>query len=239
MPVQPCDDASAPRDTIVIVSTVSCLQAAPDEYRWARGPDRTSLAATDFPVGIRTTQRLALGDDSTSTAAHTLTRPVRHQAPAAASPTADVVRQLRDRSGLTWDQLARAVGVDKRSLHNWAGGAPTSAANQERLQRLLALVMFVDRGFVDQNRAALLTPTPDGQLVLDWLARGRDTEVQSLLGPGPSPTPGRRPEASVSADERARRRPPPPADLLDGRDDADIVAPSTPKRVIGKLRGVS
>jgi|GEM_PF-3162149 len=239
MPLPTCDDASVPRDTIVIVSSVSYLHETPDEYRWARNPSRASAAATDFPFGIRMAPRLSLRHDSTSSAAHAFTTPVRHEPSAVLAATPNVVRQLRDRAGLTWDQLARAFGVDKRSLHNWAGGAPMNAANRERLQRLLALIAFIDRGFVDQTRAALLTPTPDGQLVLDWLAAGRDADVRDLLGHGPTHAQPPRPETSISLAERARRRPPPPAVLLDARDDADVVARPRPTRVIRKLRGVS
>ena len=46
------------------------------------------------------------------------------------------VRRLKDRSGLTWEQLARLVGVSRRTLHAWDVGATMSAAHRYRLEQL-------------------------------------------------------------------------------------------------------
>jgi len=123
--------------------------------------------------------------------------------------------------------------VDKRSLHNWASGGPMNAANQERIQRITAVIDFIDRGSVDQTKRALLGSTSDGRIVLDWLAEGRDEDVKRMLGRGPGP---REEGSHLVPEERIRRRPPAPATQLDARHDVAHVEAGTP-RVVGRIRG--
>jgi len=56
------------------------------------------------------------------------------------------IAELRRRSGLTWDQLARLFEVSRRSVHFWASGKVMAAAHEEHLQRVLAAVRRLDRG---------------------------------------------------------------------------------------------
>lgn len=204
-----------------------------DEIRW--------WIPTSRPAGevvhdiLRRSSRIGsieLGGDSTTPSAHRLTRDRLTPLDISEGP-ASGVRHLRERSGLTWEQLARAMQVDKRSLHHWAAGAAMSALNHERLQRLIALVDFIDRGFIDQTYRALLSPTPDGRIALDWLAEGRDDAVKRLLGQGRGPQHG---GSLLSPEERKRRRPPPPAILMDARHDVQPVSVGQ-RRVVRKLRG--
>lgn len=221
-----CDEVPYAKDTTVIISTVlEPGHEVASEYRWA-------VAQLLGGSGVD------LGGDSTSPLAHRFVREIPGPASEAShAPTTDesppAVRHLRERSGLTWEQLARVLGVQRRSLHNWAGGAPISPSNRERLQRLVALVDFVDRGFVDQTNRALLSPTPDGHIVLDWLAAGRDDEVKRLLGQGRGPQPG---GSHLSSEERERRRPPHPVTLMDAIHDVQPVSVGQ-RRVVRKLRG--
>ena len=54
--------------------------------------------------------------------------------PSPVSPeTASRVRRLKTASDLTWEQLARLMGVSRRTLHSWDVGAPMTAAHRERL----------------------------------------------------------------------------------------------------------
>lgn len=53
---------------------------------------------------------------------------------------AELVSSLRERSGLTWETLAKALGVSRRSLHMWAAGStvtPAHRAVMDRFERLL------------------------------------------------------------------------------------------------------
>lgn len=124
----------------------------------------------------------------------------------------DAIAELRRLSGLTWDQLARLFDVSRRSLHFWASGKPSTPANEERLQRLVAVLRKIDRGTGPATRAVLVTPLRDGRLPVDLLAEGRFDDVARVVGPG-TPTTHVRP-LRISEEARRARRPPPPDVLL-------------------------
>lgn len=122
------------------------------------------------------------------------------------------IMELRRLSGFDWEQLSRLFGVTRRSLHFWASGEPPSPANEERLQRLLAVVRKIDRGTASVNRSLLLSPLSDGIIPYDLLIAGKYDEVFDRLGPGPigvRPRPG-----PMSPQAAALRRPPRPHELV-------------------------
>lgn len=84
------------------------------------------------------------------------------------------VRQLKDDSGLTWDQLRRLFGVSRRALHSWAGGARMNSRNEERLVCLESVIAALEGG-ATERRDALLGSSPDG---------GRSIFQQLALAPG-------------------------------------------------------
>ncbi|WP_246605536.1 XRE family transcriptional regulator [Sphaerospermopsis torques-reginae] len=130
-----------------------------------------------------------------------------------AETTQIALNQLRKLSGLTWDQLARLFNVSRRSIHFWASGQPLSRFNEEKLNRLLATVQYINRGSASLNRSLLLTPGSDSQLPFDLLVADEYEEVKRIIGYGNAPE---RPQlAPLSEDARASRRPPNPADLVD------------------------
>lgn len=76
---------------------------------------------------------------------------------AASSEPAEVVRSLKRRSGLTWDQLASALGVSRRSVHGWAAGTKVSARNMEALTDLDHLLALSEvPGDPESTRVAVL-----------------------------------------------------------------------------------
>jgi DNA-binding transcriptional regulator YiaG len=79
--------------------------------------------------------------------------------PVPARASADLIRDLRQRSGLTWDQLGRLFGVSRRAVHLWASGGRLNAANQELLGHLLAIIDGLPGSTPEQKRTALLQPT--------------------------------------------------------------------------------
>jgi len=125
--------------------------------------------------------------------------------------TASALMELRRYTGLTWDQLAKLFGVDRRSLHFWASGRPLSPANEERLRRTLATIHTVDRGSAGENRA-LLFQERKGEIPFDLLAAGRYEEVVTLVGEGS----GRRTLklSPLSPEAQAARAPRPPEELV-------------------------
>ena len=82
---------------------------------------------------------------------------------------AEAVKSLRERSGLTWDELARLFGVSRRSVHNWATGGRMTSKHANRLTALTASVDKVDTGSSDATRNVLLTPDSQGRSLFDAL----------------------------------------------------------------------
>lgn len=98
--------------------------------------------------------------------------------------TSAAIAELRRRSGLTWDQLAKLFAVTRRSVHFWASGKLMNVANAERLSRLLTVARYIDRGSAQATRAAIMTALPDGCIPFDLLAKGDLDEVTNRLGAG-------------------------------------------------------
>jgi DNA-binding transcriptional regulator YiaG len=94
------------------------------------------------------------------------------------------INELKQLSGLTWEQLAKIFNVSRRSLHFWASGKPLSPFNEEHLRRLLGTLRYVNRGSSDINRSALLQPQKGSVIPLDLLIAGKYEEVKRLLGAG-------------------------------------------------------
>jgi DNA-binding transcriptional regulator YiaG len=83
---------------------------------------------------------------------------------------AGALSELRRLSGLSWEQLARLLGVSRRTLHFWASGKAMARSNEEHLQRVLAVVRSLDRGSTAANRSVLLESLEDRLNAVDLLA---------------------------------------------------------------------
>lgn len=92
--------------------------------------------------------------------------------PSPQSESTSSIRELREVSGLTWDQLASLFDVSRRTLHFWDSGNAMAAPNQEKLGRILGAIRSFDTGNPTDNRRILLT-TVEGHLPLDLLRDGR------------------------------------------------------------------
>lgn len=93
-----------------------------------------------------------------------------------------VVRGLKERSGLSWQQLADAFGVTPRSLHFWVNGGNMSGEHVARLNQLSAYVDHFDNGEPQHVRTALTLPRSAGRSILAELvesARPRTLGGQS------------------------------------------------------------
>lgn len=51
-----------------------------------------------------------------------------------------LVKMIHDESGLTWEQLSKALNVSRRSVHLWASGGRINARHSEMITRLAQLV---------------------------------------------------------------------------------------------------
>lgn len=123
-------------------------------------------------------------------------------------PSQNVLAELRSRTQLTWAQLARALGVQRRSLHFWARGEKPSAANFERLMGILGIVRAIDRGDPSETTALLLESQGGRPSAFSLLCEGRDDEVLELLvdrDRSTKPEVGRRRPPRLTREERERR----------------------------------
>lgn len=130
--------------------------------------------------------------------------------PERTSPTADAVLDIRRRTGLTWQQLARVFDVDRRSLHFWAKGSRPSAAHAERLELVRAILRQVDAGDPEHTRQRLFTSVRSQGSILELLEQKKDREALEsvrwiLQGPQRTSRRDRRPPALPEQERDARR----------------------------------
>lgn len=85
--------------------------------------------------------------------------------------TADTVRGLHRRSGLTWDELARIFDVSRRTVHAWANGSRMNQAHAARLSDIAASIEIFAHPSPDQTRAALHAPAASGVSPYQGLVR--------------------------------------------------------------------
>jgi DNA-binding transcriptional regulator YiaG len=122
------------------------------------------------------------------------------------------IAALRQLSGLTWDQLARLLGVSRRAVHFWAEGRPMAPSHEEHLQRLLAVVHELHRGSPQANRALLLDARPGEPMVFDLLSAA---DYSRALDLGRAAGERARGPAPLSGEARVARAPPPPEERVD------------------------
>lgn len=77
---------------------------------------------------------------------------------------------LRRRSGLSYGEIATAIGVSRRTLHLWLANGKVSARNAGRLSALVALVGQHEQMTAPLTRSRLLAPSGDGTSVLSAFA---------------------------------------------------------------------
>lgn len=125
-------------------------------------------------------------------------------------PAREEVQKLRDevarRTRLTREQIARAVGVDRRSLSDWVkGGATPGKEKLERLRMLADVIRDIDATEPGRSTEVVLRRS-DGQDLLDHIAAGhlrRAGDWPMFMGTAPSVTITRRPPAKPPLHQKA------------------------------------
>ena len=118
-----------------------------------------------------------------------------------------MLQRLRRLSGLSWGEIAQAVGVSRRTIHNWLTGARVAAVHHGRLLELGRVVDIVSTGSAESTRMALMQPSANGRSILDDLAlaaRPARTRPLSSVSVGDLVTPVDE-TASVSQQRPQRR----------------------------------
>lgn len=85
-------------------------------------------------------------------------------------------------SGLTWDQIAECLGVDRRSLHHWMKGQPVATENEKRLRGMATLVRRMPASAPADARA-LMMDTSSGSSMIEDLAAGADPAFMDPRAP--------------------------------------------------------
>lgn len=96
--------------------------------------------------------------------------PVQPAPPVDQSAVPGILQRLRRLSGLSWGEIAQAVGVSRRTIHNWLSGVRVAAVHLARLLELSRLVEITATGSVEATRTALMQPNANGRSILDDLA---------------------------------------------------------------------
>lgn len=125
-----------------------------------------------------------------------------------------MVYRLKNNLGLTWDQLGKIFGVDRRSMHNWANGKPIHSTNLSVLNELYGFMEHVDRGRARENRERLLSASePAGQTVYDLLVDHHFKAAKQALGQANT----KRSYVKISSEHErlVAKRPPAPHLLMD------------------------
>lgn len=91
----------------------------------------------------------ALGTDSDAVPGRIVSLPTRQS-------TDTLVREIKEISGLTWDELGRMFGVSTRAVHHWAQGGRPNSFNDRRIRRIHSIVRATDKGEASATRNALM-----------------------------------------------------------------------------------
>lgn len=83
---------------------------------------------------------------------------------------ASVLHRLRQSAQLNWGDVADALGVSRRTIHNWLSGAPVAATHLTRLLALKSLVDEAGSGDPAATRIRLTEPGLHGRSLLDGFA---------------------------------------------------------------------
>ena len=150
------------------------------------------------------------------------------RAPARQS-TAEVVLEIRRRSGLTWGSLSDLFNVTRRTVHRWANGRAPSTRHEMDIRRTLDAVRHLDEGNQRATRDRLLA-TFDGASPFDMLADRRYVDVLQQKA-GAASTISSHHCGALSEDEWARRRPTRPDRLLDSIQDRPEI-PAAAARIV-------
>jgi transcriptional regulator with XRE-family HTH domain len=95
----------------------------------------------------------------------------------------DSVRSIYERSGLTWEQLARLFGVSRRAVHSWASGSRVSARH---LEAIFDLAGQLARRVAtpDENRAWLMDSSAGASPYEQIRQRNARTPMEPRLSAG-------------------------------------------------------
>ena len=104
-----------------------------------------------------------------------------------AQTTATIVRDLYTKSGLTWEQLGRLLGVSRRAVHLWAAGGRVNSRHLELLTQLRGIIDKLPVENASQRRALIFQARPAEPSIFDTFVRQHTAEEGIVAGTPFSP----------------------------------------------------
>ncbi|WP_373928126.1 hypothetical protein [Pseudooceanicola nitratireducens] len=92
--------------------------------------------------------------------------------------------ELKRLSGLTWAQVSEVFNVKPRAIHYWKAGEPVSGENHEKLGAVVAMLRFIDRGTMEENKRLLLSEAVDGKTFFELMKDGAFQAIRDRAGEG-------------------------------------------------------
>jgi transcriptional regulator with XRE-family HTH domain len=100
--------------------------------------------------------------------------------PAVMPTVQEALEQVKRLAGLTWEQVARLLGVHRRSVHNWLRGSPLASEHEERLYEVLDAVKLAAEGRSAHETRAWIRDRSRGSSVVDLLMVGHFPEARAV-----------------------------------------------------------
>ncbi len=141
------------------------------------------------------------------------------------------IEELKRKSGLTWEMLAKIFNVSRRALHDWKNGKKVNTSNQIKLSKVLMSLDSFDIENVSENRKILLTPIK-GVLPIELLEKDQFDEFDKIKRQFSRS----RVRLKISARELARRMPRSPQDFVGAN--FDTLQKSKNKKSIEKIKKI-
>lgn len=95
----------------------------------------------------------------------------------------ELIIDLHSRSGLTWESLAKALGVSRRSLHMWASGTTVTAAHRAVMERFESLLDSFGKISPADAKLRLLERSAGEPALIDQFRMKRDGGKRVINGP--------------------------------------------------------
>ena len=160
----------------------------------------------------------------------TSTGPVNESFAQAGQSPAEVIMEIRRRSGLTWDMMSELFNVSRRTVHHWANGRPPSAYRERGIRKTLQAIRYLDEGSQRATHDRLLSTQDDGTTPFELLRRGRHSDVSRMVA-GSGSFASARKHTPLSEEEWEIRRPPRPELLVGAISDRPEI-PVTNARIV-------
>jgi DNA-binding transcriptional regulator YiaG len=90
--------------------------------------------------------------------------------------------RLRETAQVTWGEVAQALAVSRRTIHNWLAGAQIAPVHRARLDELVRLVEAVSSGEPATTHQRLMWPGPYGRTLLEEFALQYQSVGRAPLG---------------------------------------------------------